>query len=116
MGDLVEQEKKLMKETLDSCIASAKDAPAQVLVIKDKNLNASKLVKGISGKLKKKSFMLLVKTSNSVGCAISVDKAHQEKLDANRWFGEISGHINGRGGGKKGNVAGTGSNVEGFDP
>ena len=50
-----------------------------------------------------------------VSIAVSVCKEHQEKLDANAWFKEVAAPCKGRGGGRGGNVAGTGQAVEGFD-
>eukprot|EP00510_Aplanochytrium_minuta_P003877 CAMPEP_0184015286 /NCGR_PEP_ID=MMETSP0954-20121128/6206_1 /TAXON_ID=627963 /ORGANISM="Aplanochytrium sp, Strain PBS07" /LENGTH=863 /DNA_ID=CAMNT_0026296013 /DNA_START=425 /DNA_END=3013 /DNA_ORIENTATION=+ len=113
-SDLVELEKKQLKECTESCIAACGEKDIQVITIKDKNLNASKLVKGITKKIKNKSFMLLVKTDKDVSIAVSVCKSHLEKVDAKKWFDVVAAPVEARGGGKGGNIAGKGTNVSGF--
>ena len=46
---------------------------------------------------------------------MSVCKEHLEKLDANQWFKAAAEPCKGRGGGRGGNVAGTGPGVDAFD-
>mmetsp|Transcript_2237 Transcript_2237/g.2620 ORF Transcript_2237/g.2620 Transcript_2237/m.2620 type:complete len:178 (+) Transcript_2237:694-1227(+) len=113
--DLIELEKIQMKECLESCIAALGKKDIEVIAIRDKNQTAPKLVKGITKKMKKKSFMLLCKNKADVSIAVCVCKEHLDKVGAKKWFDLAAAPVQAKGGGKGGNIAGKGTNVDGFE-
>lgn len=129
---LVELEKKEFQSKLKELLEQVKgeSAGAIVLSLEAQSVNASKLVGAVAKKNPGKSLLVLCVTPTSkyirqevllkkcvhldVSIGVSVCKNHLEKLDANKWFAAAATPCGGKGGGRNGNVAGTGSNVEGF--